>query len=446
MKPRALSCAACGLIFFTKPAQPIPDVAKQQPETKASRHPFGILFLLAAVVFLVIHYLPEIRWYFADVSKESRTVPAEATQFTEFDLAIDLKARPAGITWSEKEFVIGNLETGTFLRVVKSGNQFTVRHQPAGKVVPFTWNGEKLIGFSETGMFEAWKKYYYTIHEGATFNVRARISAPESLGGVAWDGSGYWAATRKQNENERGFLYRLDTKLKQVNKLVAPSPTCGGLAWDGSQLWFLDDAAKKLYVLNVSGIQAKILDTFDLPLRSAGGVAFDGESIWIADRNAGRLFRLSSDLSARWITPEAPAFLALARAPAASNYAEYSMPKPSTSVDLYISSFSAQVLGNEVYVSWNMQFAPRFLDTSNVERRPTFGKITVTADSENLASPITRVFDLKEDRSFSDFVKMFSDAGHGEYRIRALVYLEYRDNVGKTRVLTRAVPPITISN
>jgi hypothetical protein len=452
VKEGALVCDVCGLIFFTKPAKPLeaPDRQVALAEKHSSRSPVALLLLAAAIVILTIYYLPEIRWVFAgNPSTEPRAIRALPSDFTEFDLEIDLQARPSGLAWNEKEFVVGNRDAGTFIRVTQKGDQYVLREQSIGRVAPFAWNGNQLIGFSESGLLQSFKKYQFTVHEGATLNLDHQNRAPELIGGVAWDGSGYWAASRKENEADRAFIYRLDPEFKLVNKLVAPSSRCRGLAWDGAHLWFLDDNDRKIYILNVMGIQARALHSLELPLKSARGIAFDGRSIWVADHDRGRLFRIASDLSAQWTQEQLNSTRSKGlRSKYPSNYAEYSMPKSRSKDDVHIASFSAEMESNMLYASWDIEFGPTLLQASNSnQRKPaSFGKLTVTVYGETLSSPVVRVFDANEGHNFADRVPILTGASGGNYNVRALLYLEYTDSNGRGRILSKAIPSLSVSN
>jgi hypothetical protein len=453
LKEGALSCDVCGLIFFTKPAKPLqtPERPPQLLEKRASPSPVAVLLIAAAIVVLTIYYLPEIRSVFAgNRSIEPRAIRALPSDFTEFDLEIDLDARPSGLVWNEKEFVAGNNDAGTFIRVRHTGDQFVLREQSVARTAPMTWNGNQLIGFTESGLLQSFKKYQFTVHAGATLNLEHQNAAPEPIGGVAWDGSGYWAATRKENEADRGFIFRLDPDFKLVNKLVAPSSRCRGLAWDGTYLWFLDDNDDKVYILDVMGIQARVLGSYELPLDSARGIAFDGRSIWIADHDLGRLLRMNSDLSARWTQQQADSTRSKGAQPrsASSNFAEYSMPKSRANGDIYIASFSAKMESNVLYASWDIEFGPNLLKASNSPRRKpaSFGKLTVTVDGEPLSSPAVRVFDANEGRNFADRVPILTDVSRGKYNVRALLYIEYTDRNGIGRILSKPIPSLSVSN
>ena len=439
----ALCCTRCGLIFFSKPAKPVQETPRITHSTKtASRNPLFTVLMIGAAVFLILHYLPDLRWVFKrTASTEPRSVQAGSSDFSEFDFVIDLQARPSGMTWNEKELVIGNRDAGTFMKLRATGKEYMLRQQSMGGIEPLTWNGKNLVGYKESGMFESFKKYDFTLHDGSTLNVSQHVTAPESIGGIAWDGSGYWAASRKEHKTEQGFLYRLDDQLQSVNRLVAPSPTCAGLAWDGSQLWFLDDLEWKLYVLDVDGIQAQILESYDLPLKEPAGIAFDGHSIWIADSHTGKLFRVRREITEKWIRPVLST-VASTTQKIPTNFAEYSMPKSQAKKDLHIDLFSVEVKSGVVYVSWDIRLAQRLVNSSG---RP-FGKITITVDGGTLSAPVVKVFDANQNRIFGERVEMLTGAESGSYTVRGLIYREYTDEEKRGRIFTYSLSPLTVRN
>ena len=445
-KDGALCCAACGLIFFTKPAQPLAEKSQPAHATeRKSRNPLGVFLVIGGLLFLVAYYLQELRWIFkGGASTEPHAVAAQESEFSEFDFAIDLQTRPYGMTWNEKELVIGNRDAGTFMKLSNAGNQYVLSQQFIGEIAPLSWNGKDLVGYKESGIFQSFKTYHFTLHDGFSLNVREQFAAPEAIGGIVWDGSGYWAASRKPNNTDRGFLYRLNERLKPVNKLVAPSASCAGLAWDHSQLWFLDDLEHKLFVLNLDGIQARVLESYVLPLKAPAGIAFDGQSIWIADRHTGKLFRVRSEISEKWIRhPVSAETVAVKNRRALTNFARFSTPESQSPADVQIDLFSAEVQSGVLFVSWDIRLSPKLM--SSRQKKP-FGKFTVTVDGGNLSAPVVKVFDANQSRIFADRIEMLSGAGPGIYTVRGFLYREYTDIERRGRIFTHSIAPLVLSN
>jgi hypothetical protein len=118
--------------------------------------------------------------------------------------------------------------------------------------------------------------------------------APPQLGCLAWDGSGYWAATRKNTEDEPvpALLYRLSPGFEVLSETPAPAPGCQGMAWDGKNVWLADVFSDLLYVLDVGGAQPAVVRRVDPDLDYLSGVAFYGGGIWVVEYGSNGLARL----------------------------------------------------------------------------------------------------------------------------------------------------------
>ncbi len=442
---RAVSCNVCGLIFYTKPAQPIHSVSRQPGPVKHSFKSPILIILIAMVVFMTIYYLPEIGWVLqGDSGSEPKAVKALPSDLAEFDLSIDLATQPSGLSWNENEFIVGNKRAGSFIRISRAGDQYMVRQQRVGAMSPLTWNGKQFVGYRDSGLFHSFKKHQFTSHDAATLNIVREYSVSETIGGLAWDGTGYWAAQRNDNLGERAFLYRLDENFKPVNKMVLPSSNCRGLAWDGSNLWFLDDRTKKILVLDVNGVSVRTIESFEIPIRSPSGIAFDGRTIWISDYDQRRLLRLKSTLPTVWTFRKTQTARDTSNPP--RNYDIYRGAQKLSNNNVEISSFSARLASNALYASWDIHLGHNLFDSKRKNRKPAFAKLTITVDGGALSAPVARVYDASAGRSFRDSELILSSLGPGTYRVGLFIYLQYRDEKGIGRILSKSIPPLKIIN
>ena len=182
----SLSCKVCGLIFFTKPAQPIRVVPRQPAPAKHRLNSPILISLIALVLVMTIYYLPEMRRLLQeDPNFGPRTIKARPSDMPEFDLTIDIAARPSGVTWNQDEFVLGNHDAESFVRVSHAGDKYVIRQLRLGAMSPLTWNGKQLVGYRESGLLPWFKKYQFTTHDATTLNIVREYSVPEPIGGLA---------------------------------------------------------------------------------------------------------------------------------------------------------------------------------------------------------------------------------------------------------------------
>ncbi len=162
------------------------------------------------------------------------------------DLTLDLPGGPIGVAWNGNEFVVGNRnDPWGFLRLTPSGSDgFEVAKVPVTEPnyrqqVGFdavTWNGTHYVGYTSGDWFQSPENNVFTLHDPVSLRFIRYEPAPELLGCLAWNGDGYWAATRRNTENadEEAYLYRLDESFQVVDRMEPPGVGCQGLAWDGS--------------------------------------------------------------------------------------------------------------------------------------------------------------------------------------------------------------------
>jgi hypothetical protein len=340
------TCNFCGLIFakwkgalprpsreFASPVATVevqPEVRPEpQPEavTERIRTPafiFGILAALLAVLIIALGVRPFISGVGTAVQLKAAPKPGTATADpagglrpsanprSDFDQTLGCSGDPLGLAWGNGVFVVGNRASPWgFLRYkpTESGawtsESVQVIEPVNGQQVAFravTWNGKKYVGYTDGSYFDRSYKNVFTLHDPTSLKVDDFFPAPDLLGGLAWDGSGYWAATRRNTEDSRepAFLYHLDQNFNVLGRYDPPAVGCQGLTWDGQRLWWVDVFTNRVYLLKVDGPRPEVVHAYETDLGYLSGVAFDGSNIWVTEYGDKRLRRLNPKLQAMW--------------------------------------------------------------------------------------------------------------------------------------------------
>jgi hypothetical protein len=333
------TCPFCSLIFAKwkgplvrvtpEPDLPIP-LPEPQPEavTERIKVPTYLIGIVAALMAVLIVALG-VRFFMKGIGTAvkqhglARPNPGSASASSvrggtmdprsDFDLMIDSGGDPLGLAWGNGEFIIGNRASPWgFLRLKPiSGPEFnaaesvpviesTYNQQVSFRTV--AWNGNQYAAYTDGSWFDKSHKNVFTLHDPGTLAVTGYFPAPELIGGLVWDGSGYWAATRRNTEDSRepAFLYHFDKRFNLLGKYDAPAVGCQGLAWDGTHLWWVDVFTDKIYLLKADGAKPQVVHTYQTQFSYLSGVAFDGSHIWISEYGEKRLRRLNPKLSALW--------------------------------------------------------------------------------------------------------------------------------------------------
>jgi hypothetical protein len=231
---------------------------------------------------------------------------------SDFDLSIPLDSDPIGIACNAGEFVIGNRATPWgFVRGKWNGEEkWGFEKVPVAESVynqkiaiqTVAWNGTQYIGYCDGAYFGNTHKNVFTVHDAKTLQLLKTYPAPELIGGLVWDGKGYWAGTRRNTENsgEPAYLYRLDENFNVVGKSSPPHVGCQGLAWDGKYLWWVDVFSDRIYLLTSDRGQVTTVHSYETRFGYLSGVGYDGKNIWVTEYDNKQLHRLNPTLLAAW--------------------------------------------------------------------------------------------------------------------------------------------------
>jgi hypothetical protein len=417
----ATVCPFCGH-GLSKPAHPIPPASFSfhRKEKKSSRFLLALLLGLAGGLLVVGLY-----WYLRVSPRleriagqeEEAAAPEDATEArlsndpgSDFDRILPLTGDPTGAAWNGDQFVIGNrLKPWGFLRVQKSDEGYQIQkvpvtepgyHQQVG-FVTVAWNGENYVGVADGAFFGAKTPLVFTIHDPVTLRLQRSLPAPNLIGGLTWDGEGYWAATRKNTEDspEQARLYKLDENLNVVRELDPPGVGCQGLAWDGSYLWFVDVFSNNIYVLDVAGDTVSVRNQYNTSFGYLSGIVYDGRNIWITEYDQKRLRRLSPKLQAEWTGLE--------------------VPEETSPVGIEVSNVAL----------------PSASHSDSYENSPSYP----TDDTE-------KEYDAESGENIEEDVELASSLEPGTYRVELFIHVQYVDENGTNRILNRSAPTLSVTS
>ena len=129
-----------------------------------------------------------------------------------------------------------------------------------------------------------------------TRRVVQRLGENQSFGWTLVYASGYlWRFLAGDIE-----LLRIDpntgetVSFGRVDGLINPR----GLTWDGTHFWVNDFSALKVFQIEVTGTDAMVIGSFDIPDKSLGGtmgLTWDGTYLYLRSRDGSKLYRLTRD-------------------------------------------------------------------------------------------------------------------------------------------------------
>ena len=330
----AAECPACGLILAKRrERRPAPTPASRLSPAPPKRSPLARLLGLLALGLIGGGVVAGGYWYFKirpriqriedpfALARPQRLIElnVESDPVGDFDRTVELPADPLGLVGGEGEILIGNRAgPGGFVRLRGGEISFSAQKLPVieteySQKIGFhtvAWNGEQYVGLTDGAWFHDPSPQVFTLHDPETLRVERRAPAPPGLGCLAWDGTGYWASTRRHTEDasEPAHLYRLDEGFRVLSTYETPAAGCQGAAWDGERLWLVDVFSDSLYVLKILPEGPELLDSYPTNLRYLSGIASFAGEIWVSEYDDDRLHRLNPRLRrALSRTPEAPA-------------------------------------------------------------------------------------------------------------------------------------------
>lgn len=237
------------------------------------------------------------------------TVSVQPLSGAPLDRVARLPANPQGLAVMGDVLLVGNREDPWgFLRLTPQGGgvlraeKVAMVEEEFDQRMGFTsvaWNGRAWVALTDGSWLGRSGTNLFTTLDAEDLHLLDAAPAPPMLGCLAWDGSAYWAATRKNTEDEAipALLYRLSPEFEVLAEVPAPGLGCQGMTWDGAYLWLADVFSDLLYVVDVREADPRVVRTVDPGLTYLSGVAFYGGGIWVVEYGENRLARVAGTVT-----------------------------------------------------------------------------------------------------------------------------------------------------
>lgn len=395
----------------------------------------------------------------------------------DFDLSIDLPGNPLGVASNYSEFILCNREDPFgFLRLTQpdsktyQAQRVPVIEKTNGQNMSFqtvTWNGQTYVSYLDATYLISGVTKIFAIHDPKTLTIVSHYKAPDLIGGLAWDGDGYWAATRRNTENsgEPAYLYHLDKNFNVIGKTEPPGVGCQGLAWDGINLWFVDVFSHQIHVLDVAGENPKVIYSYKTRFNNLSGVGFDGDNIWISEYDNHRLHRLKHELIAQWTGREEPAEKTTQAAgqiqlttqeppqnnqdsPTSATYKNNTQEIGEE--DMAVTKLQVEIRENTLYGSWKIYFGEGLFKNrpaeESEESKSNNIKYTVTVEGENLTEKKEVEYNAEAGENMESDVTLLQDMAAGRYSVSIAMHAQYVDEEGQEHTLNTSSPSVDVIN
>lgn len=404
-------------------------------------------------------------WLFLRPRKTlAETRPASS----DFDRAFTLPGSPQGLATDGRELIAGNRkDPWGLMRLHRHGDEGF-----RGEVIPLletvykqkmdiqtiVWNGKNYVGYTSAAWFSRSTDQVFTIHDRDTLQAIRHLPAPPLLGCLAWDGKGYWAATRKNtvDAKEEAYLYRLDPEFNVISKTTPPSVGCQGMAWDRKHLWIADVFDDAIYVLDVSHPEPRVVSKTTVNVSYLSGLAFFEGQIWLTDYDKDRLQRLSPKERIAWkggVAPETPSVKAavLAGAMATPETKLVASHKNSFAKfrldDMEIVEWSIEIRDNVLRGSWRFWYGGDLFTrgelTQTMVTLPQFAKYTLTITSPD-GTEVEKEFDAFPGENATHDVELAPASAPGEYDVSVFMHVQYVTASGEAKILNNSAGSLTV--
>jgi len=397
----------------------------------------------------------------------------------DFDLSIDLPGDPIGIGSNFSEFILCNrADPWGFLRLSQPDSKtYQAQRVPVIETTnnqklsfqTVTYNGQNYVSYLDATYLISGARKIFAVHDPKTLAIVSHFKAPDLIGGLAWDGDGYWAATRRNTENsgEPAYLYHLDKNFNEISKTESPDGGCQGLAWDGINLWFVDVFSHKIHVLDVNGEKPQVIHSYKTRFNYLSGIGFDGENIWISEYDNHRLHRLKHELIAQWTGKEestqdttqapiaGPAKLTTQDSPQVSEDSPSSATYKNNTVEvgdegMEVTKLHAEIRENVLYGSWKIYCGEKLFkrpsSEGSEESNSNIVKYTVIVEGESLSEPKKIEYDAEAGENIETDVELIKDLQPGRYSISIALHAQYVNTEGEENSINSSSPSVSLIN
>nr|AFI78575.1 secreted protein [uncultured bacterium ws633F6] len=235
----------------------------------------------------------------------------------DFPSAINVDAKPDGLTWDGQNLIFSNraspwglvritpLENGQYRKasIPVVDTESKQQHNFQG----LTWNGTAFVAVTSRDGFQSGFTKVFVELDSLTLQITKVLGkAPDFAHCIAWDGQNYWAGTRFHTTEKAGkpALYKFDQNLKLIDEYAGAGIGCQGMAWDGKFLWWGDVFSNSVTLYNIynsKNVPPAIVHQYTTSIDHLSGIAFDGKNIWLGDYQDLQLKQLQNDLYFDWL-------------------------------------------------------------------------------------------------------------------------------------------------
>lgn len=417
---------------------------------------------------------------FSEDFSKPETLKVRQDSEVDFDLSIDLPGDPLGIASNFSELILCNrAEPWGFLRLSQPDSK-TYQAQRVPVVLTtnnqklsfqtVTYNGQNYVSYLDATYLISGARKIFAVHDPKTLAIVSHYNAPDLIGGLAWDGDGYWAATRRntQNSGEPAYLYHLDKNFNVISKTEPPDVGCQGLAWDGINLWFVDVFSHKIHVLDVNGEKPQIIYSYKSRFNYLSGIGFDGENIWISEYDNKRLHRLKHELIAQWKGKEEESAENTTSAPEAAPVQLTNQESPQITADtptsatyknntaevgdeeMAVTKLFAEIRENVLYGSWKIYCGEKLFKNQSAEgseeSKSNNVKYTVIVEGENLGEPKKIEYTAEAGENIETDVELVKDLPPGKYSVSISMHAQYVNADGQENTINTSSPSLDLIN
>lgn len=454
--------------------KPFPE---EQPEALSRFVVLLVLGVAGAAVVVAGYWFVKIRPrtlalenpYYGSEPERAKKLREIRVSSVDFDLALELPGRPQGGASDGREMIIAHgSDPWGALRIARDGDRYTAQAVPIIETVhrqkmalnTLTWNGRNYVGYTTASWFGG-KGDVFTIHDPRTLRVVDTRPAPPLLGGLAWDGSHYWASTRRNtaDANEEAFLYKLNREFQVVAKHSPPGIGCQGLAWDGERLWYVDVFSDEIKVLDVSASEPRVVHEAAMPIDYLSGVVFHQNAIWVMDYGENRLQRLRAGTRLAWRGYRSPPPAVAASMAPASVLPRPGTPKPSAQsrnrfadrkgdgaeeIDWAVELRDGGVWLTSARIWFGPDLFIRREQSSSLITLPVFARYTFTVRNPD-GSEVEKQFDANAGDNVLMNHRLADAAAPGEYSVSLFIHVQYVDANGTGQILNNSGGFVNVS-